>query len=150
MKINKKNITEKAANLISELGYLYIETSFRGTDNNSVIEIFVDSEKGITTVNCAEISHAIGELFETEELVSSKFRLDISSPGIDRPLKFLQQFPRNINRKFELRIKENDAIKKTTAKLVSVEGSILNFDEGKNVFSVDFENIASAKVLISF
>ena len=79
-----------------------------------------------------------------------KYRLDVSSPGTDKPLKFLSQFPKHINRKFEVSYTSNDETKKLSGKLIKVEGDTLVFLSNQNEISINFNNIKKAKVIVSF
>ncbi len=149
MNLNKNKIANKIKEETENLGYLFIEIDFRGDTRNHILEIYIDSEAGITTVDCARVSRAIGDMIEEEELIESKYRLDVSSPGIDRPLKYIQQFERNIGRSFELQLEdENDS--KLEGKLLELDNDDLKFQIKKEVKVINIKNIKSAKVLVRF
>ena len=150
--MNKKDqIKEIIEEVVSRYGYLLIDVAFRGDQKNKIIEIFIDHEKdGVTTKACASISRDIGEQIDTEELITSKYRLDVSSPGLERPLKFIRQYVKNIDRKFEVEYQTEEDTNKFEGKLVSVEGEKLTFKTNKEEVLIDFEKIKSAKVIISF
>lgn len=149
MNLNKNKI----ANIIKEetenLGYLFIEIDFRGDTRNHILEIYIDNEVGVTTVDCARVSRAIGDIIEEEGLIESKYRLDVSSPGIDRPLKYIQQFKKNIGRSFELQLEDNDD-SKFEGKLLELDNDDLKFQIKKEVKAINIKNIKSAKVLVRF
>jgi len=149
MSINKSKISDKIKNVIEQLGYLLIEINFRGNENALVLEIFIDNEVGIVTSDCVGVSRVCGDLIETENLIESKYRLDVSSPGIDRPLIYLQQYRKNIDRFFELEF-EGQAAEKFQGKLLNVNGNILKFEIDKKIDEVNFNNIKSAKVIVRF
>lgn len=203
----QKNITQIAEQVAEKLGFLLIEVSLKGDNRNRIVEIFIDSLKGVTIDECALMSSEVATIIESTDLISSKYRLDVSSPGIDRPLKFLEQFPKHINRKFELLLKDssneteqqqsaeinsdlkqsaekhlpgnNDladvnsktgeirknvlgvskaeiqkskSIKtqKITGKLLRIEGQSLIFSLNNSETKINFNNIKTARVLISF
>ena len=149
MNLNKNKIANKIKEETENLGYLFIEIDFRGDTRNHILEIYIDNEVGITTVDCARVSRAIGDMIEEEELIESKYRLDVSSPGIDRPLKYIQQFERNIGRSFELQLEdENDS--KLEGKLLELDNDDLKFQIKKEIKVINIKNIKSAKVLVRF
>ena len=149
MNLNKNKIANKIKEETENLGYLFIEIDFRGDTRNHILEIYIDNEVGITTVDCARVSRAVGDMIEEEELIESKYRLDVSSPGIDRPLKYIQQFERNIGRSFELQLEdENDS--KFEGKLLELDNDDLKFQIKKEVKVINIKNIKSAKVLVRF
>ena len=149
MNLNKNKIANKIKEETENLGYLFIEIDFRGDTRNHILEIYIDNEVGITTVDCARVSRAVGDMIEEEELIESKYRLDVSSPGIDRPLKYIQQFERNIGRSFELQLEdENDS--KLEGLLLELDNDDLKFQIKKEVKVINIKNIKSAKVLVRF
>ena len=149
MNLNKNKIANKIKEETENLGYLFIEIDFRGDTRNHILEIYIDSEVGITTIDCARVSRAVGDMIEEEELIESKYRLDVSSPGIDRPLKYIEQFERNIGRSFELQLEdENDS--KLEGKLLELDNDDLKFQIKKEVKVINIKNIKSAKVLVRF
>lgn len=149
MNLNKNKITNIIKEEAENLGYLFIEIDFRGDTRNHILEIYIDNEVGITTVDCARVSRAIGEIIEEDGLIESKYRLDVSSPGIDRPLKYIQQFQRNIGRSFELQL-EDETDSKFECKLLELANYDLKFQIKKEVKVINIKNIKSAKVLVRF
>lgn len=149
MNLNKNKITNRIKEETENLGYLFIEIDFRGDTRNHILEIYIDNEVGITTVDCARVSRAIGDMIEEEELIESKYRLDVSSPGIDRPLKYIQQFKRNIGRSFELQLEDENDLK-FEGKLLELDNDDLKFQIKKEVKVINIKNIKSAKVLVRF
>ncbi len=149
MDTTKEKILKIVQNSISNSDFLLIELNIRGDQRKRIIEVFVDSEKDISADDLAELSRSINEVLSTDEEIGN-YRLDVSTPGVDRPLKFIEQYPKNINRNFELEYYFGEEIKKLKAKLVSVNGNELTFSDGKNQFLINHNQIIKAKVLISF
>ena len=148
--MEKVQIYAKIEEIVSSLGFFLIETIIRGDNHLRIIEIFIDGEKGITTDDCSEVSRKINDAIESDNLIDSNYRLDVSSPGVDRPLKFLAQYGKHLNRKFDVTFSENDENKKLTAKLVRIEKDDLIFEANKSEYKINFNKIVKAKVLISF
>jgi ribosome maturation factor RimP len=145
-----KNILDLAQKKAEEHNLLLIDFIVRGTNRNRIIEIYYDSENNISAEDLAEVSREINTAIEEASLLEGNYRLDVSSPGTDRPLIFLQQYPKHINRKFELSYKDNEETKKYSGKLIRVDGEVLTFLSGQNETSINFNNIKKAKVIVSF
>lgn len=145
-----KNIVEIAKESAEKLGFLLIDISFRGDERNRIIEIYIDNETGITTDDCARLSDEINNIFYERDLISSNYRLDVSSPGVDRPLKYLEQFSKHRNRNFELVISSQDGTLKLNGKLDHIEDNLLYFYINNVLTPIGYDKIKSAKVLISF
>jgi ribosome maturation factor RimP len=150
MDLLKENIIGISGEIAEKLGFFVIDVIFRGDSRKQIIEIYIDGEKSVTADNLAEISHQLNSAIEEKDLLQKSYRLDVSTPGVDRPLKFLKQFPKHINRNFEVTYKSSGETKTITGKLVSVDENNLSFyhKDGNNL--IRFSDIIKAKVLISF
>lgn len=148
--MEKAKLNQLFEEVINSLGYLLIDIVVRGDNHLRIFELYIDNEKGITTDDCVLVSRAINEKIEEEKIIDSNYRLDVSSPGIDRPLKFLVQYQKHLNRKFEVQYKVDDQVKKLTGKLLRIEADNLFFSEKNDEVKINFNNIMKAKVLISF
>jgi len=150
MDIIKENIVRISNEIAEKLNFFVIDITFRGDNRKKIIEVFVDAEKNIDADNLAEISREINSFIEEQDIIQQAYRLDVSTPGVDRPLKFLKQFPKHINRNFEVIYKAGDETRTITGKLLSVEREDLIFLSDKKEVLIEFKNITTAKVIISF
>jgi ribosome maturation factor RimP len=150
MDIIKENIVRISNEIAEKLNFFVIDINFRGDNRKKIIEVFVDAEKNIDADNLAEISREINSIIEEQDIIQQAYRLDVSTPGVDRPLKFLKQFPKHINRNFEVTYKTGDETRTITGKLLSVEREELTFLSDKKEILIEFKNITTAKVIISF
>ncbi len=146
----KENIIKISNDLAEKLGYFLIDVVFRGDNRKRIIEVFVDAEKNVSADDLAEMSRKLNEIIDSENLLKESYRLEVSSPGVDRPLKFLKQYPKHINRNFEVVYKSAESETKFTGKLISVERDELTFQTKEKSILVKFNQIIKAKVLISF
>ncbi|MEO8231939.1 MAG: hypothetical protein ABI638_06630 [Ignavibacteriota bacterium] len=150
MDINKEKIVQISNEIAEKLNFFVVDISFRGDNKKRIIEVFVDSEKNVDAENLAQISREINSVIEEQSIIDQVYRFEVSSPGVDRPLKFLKQFPKHINRNFELTYKSGEETKTITGKLLTVEGEELTFLSDKKNILIEFKNITTAKVIISF
>lgn len=146
----KENIVEISNKIAEKLGYFVIEVIIRGDSRKRIVEIFVDAQQNVSADDLAEMSREINSIIEEESIIKESYRLEVSSPGVDRPLKFLQQYPKHVNRNFEVVYKSGEEEKKFNGKLKSVERDELIFvSAGKDIL-IKFNSITTAKVIISF
>lgn len=92
------SIREKVESLIepvlTSLGYELVDLEYRREGRDMVLRFYIDCEGGVTLDNCAEVSYEIAALLEVEDIIPGSYRLEVSSPGLDRPLKKKQDFDR--------------------------------------------------------
>jgi ribosome maturation factor RimP len=148
MKKNFENIREIAQQVAERNNLFLIDLIFRGSETNRVIEVFVDGEENISAEDCASVSREMIKQIDESDLIKS-YRLDVSSPGVDRPLIFLKQFPKHINRIFEVEFNTADSSTTLKGKLISIEDEVLTFKTNKEI-KIKFKDIIKAKALVSF
>ena len=150
MNLLEQNILKAAEEVAGDNGFFLIDMILRGVENSRVIEIFIDGENYISADECAKIGSELNYRIQNESLINSDYHLEVSSPGVNRPLKYLKQFPKHLNKKFEISYKLNNETKKIIGKLVAVDGDNLVFSVNNNDLIINFCDILKAKVLISF
>jgi ribosome maturation factor RimP len=158
MNQNFENIREIAQQIAEQNNLFLIDLIVRGSESSRVIEVFIDGEKNISADECALVSREISKQIDEKELLKS-YRLDVSSPGVDRPLIYLIQFPKHLNRLFEVEFSAkggsfsggNTSGSSLTFKgrLISIEDEVLTFQSNKEI-KIKFPDIVKAKVLVSF
>lgn len=150
MKLKKQRIHSIIEEIVHSSEYLLVDAVIRGSEHKPVIEVFIDSAKGVTTVECADVSRKLHVALEDKDIVNQSYRLDVSSPGVDRPLKFLEQFQKNIDRKFKIKYHNDETTSEFEGKLISINNTELCFSVNKEEVIVEFAQVVSAHVLISF
>lgn len=148
MNQNFENIREIAEQVAQQNNLFLVDFIVRGSEFSRVIEIFIDGEINISADECALVSREINKLIDEKELLKS-YRLDVSSPGVDRPLIFLPQFTKHINRLFEIEFNASGTSSTFKGRLVSIESEVLTFQSDKEI-KLRFPDIIKAKVLVSF
>ena len=127
--------------------------------NNNKLGVFVDSDSIMNFTKCKRLSRYLEEYIDEEQWLGEKYILEVSSPGIDRPLKFPRQYLKNIGRQLEVNRKEEAPISGLLKKVFD-DGILmeekLRVKEGKKKVTkmiqtkILFEDIKKAKVKISF
>lgn len=139
-----ENIKEIAKQSSEESGFFLVDLIIRGNERNRIIEVFIDGEQNITADDCAKVSKEIESKLDN---VLDNYRLDVSSPGTNRPLLYLKQFPKHLNRKFEISYTDNNQTKTLTGKLLEINGDYLIFLSNNKQVMISFNNIKKAKVI---
>lgn len=113
-----EHIKTLATPVIEGVGY-YLLDALIENDGESVIWVLVECENGPVTLDtCADLSREIGFVLEAHDLMSDRYRLNVSSPGLERPLSDVRQYRKNVGR--ILRVKIGDTL---------VEGKLTDFND---------------------
>lgn len=126
---------------------------------NNKLEVFIDSDTNMTFEKCRKISRYLESHIEEKNWLGEKYTLEVSSPGVGRPLKFLRQYHKNVGRKVEVSLKEGDS---KTGTLLKVDSDNLYIEEKIRVkegkkkktqiveTEIPFENVSKTVVKIAF
>jgi ribosome maturation factor RimP len=115
MSVLPENIVEQLQAEIDRRGLVLLELKRRGQRNTTVIEIIVDSEQGVSIDDLAEINRWLSALLdEHEDAIAGRYRLEVSSAGLDRPLEHDWQFRKNIGRLVKLTFDDEKGGRTTT------------------------------------
>ncbi|WP_448248065.1 ribosome maturation factor RimP [Thalassotalea agariperforans] len=79
-------LTEMLRPAVEETGKSLLGLEFIGAGKQSVLRIFIDHENGIDVDDCAEVSRQVSAILDVEDPISTEYNLEVSSPGLDRPL----------------------------------------------------------------
>jgi|JI71714CRNA_FD_contig_71_2285375_length_1147_multi_2_in_0_out_0_2 ribosome maturation factor RimP len=123
------------------------------------LEAFVDADNGIDFARCQRLSRYLESYLDTEKWLGETYILEVSSPGVSRPLKFFRQYAKHIGRDLEI-VKNDGTI--VEGEFVSLEGEVISLQfeekrkEGKKnikenvIIQVPFAEIKKATVKIRF
>jgi len=114
-----------------------------------VIWLYVDGEEGGVDVDaCSRISRELGFLLDANEVFTKAYRLNISSPGLSRPLKDIRQYPKNKGRKARVKYNSGETVKQIEGILKNVSDSGIEIETEKNgVTTLGFDTIVETKIL---
>ena len=146
-------VEKKLSELLTELpGYFLVETSVKPTNN---IKVFVDADQGAAIDQLSRLNRALYKWVEENLFPNGDFSIEVSSPGLDEPLKLDRQYLKNIGRMVEIVLK--NGLKKE-GKLISVSENDVIIEEeigkGKKKEVVQHiilkEEIKTTKVQVKF
>lgn len=82
----EQQLTDLLRPAVEETGKSLLGVEFVSAGKNSILRLFIDHENGINVDDCAEVSRQVGAILDVEDPISSEYSLEVSSPGLDRPL----------------------------------------------------------------
>jgi ribosome maturation factor RimP len=110
MALNKKSvitgqIADLAEPILFELGFELVDVDYLSEHGRWVLRIYIDKAGGVTIDDCARISVELGDLIDIKDIVRHEYVLEISSPGLNRPLNKEADFTRVIGKKVKIKMK---------------------------------------------
>jgi ribosome maturation factor RimP len=121
--------------VISAMGYEMWGIEYFARGHGSLVRVFIDSESGITLDDCERVSRQVTGMLDVHDPIAGSYRLEISSPGLDRPLFTLEQFKRFQGHKVQIRLRSKVADRRNfSGEIGAVEaGSIVLHDRDEIV-----------------
>ncbi|MDZ7363523.1 MAG: hypothetical protein ONB46_22815 [candidate division KSB1 bacterium] len=112
----------------------FVALELKGSKYNLVVRVVADQDGGITLPLCAAISRALAAELEAADIIPGRYRLEVSSPGTDRPLKTKRDFERNRGRQVNLHYRRGEIS-------ASVEGIIEQVSETDLVITSENQSV---------
>ncbi len=115
------------------------------------VRLFIDKEGGVTVDDCADVSRQVSAVLDVEDPIADKYNLEVSSPGLDRPLFTLAQYTRYVGQEIvvHLRIPVADR-RKWQGELAKIENDMITLIVDKQEQILAFGNIQKANVVPKF
>ena len=139
--------------VVENLGFEVVRILTIG-DSNPVLQVMIEPQdytKELTVDDCATVSRAISSLLDEKDPIDERYTLEVSSPGLDRPLTTIEHFKRYVDYIIKLEtINPVDKRKRFKGKIKVVLPSDEIVLEMENTeYKIDFNNVAKAKIVIT-
>lgn len=90
--------------VVESLGYELVGAEYQVQGHQGLLRVYIDAEDGVNVDDCARVSHQLSGVLDVEDVIKGKYRLEVSSPGLDRPLFTLAHFERFAGHQAKLRL----------------------------------------------
>lgn len=156
MKLEER-IIELANSFLKDDSFFIVDVISKAASGRQKILVLLDGDNGVNIDDCASLSRQLGHHLEENEIMEHAYVLEVSSPGLDHPIKLPRQFRKNVDRNFKLVLKEGKVIK-GRLKEANGEDLLLELEsstkkkksEEPSELKVAMSEIEKANVLVSF
>ena len=133
--------------VIEDCGVVLYDTEVVNENDEKIVRVYIVKKEGITLEDCTKVSHIISPLLDLEPPVSGEYRLEVSSPGIERKLTKLDHLKLSVGELNKATIKEDDKSTKIKGELLSVDGDKIKvFDKNtKETKEFSYNDLIKAK-----
>jgi ribosome maturation factor RimP len=86
------------------MGYEFVGCEYHGQGRYSVLRIYIDNQNGVTLDDCSKVSQQVSAVLDVEDPIHGRYSLEVSSPGLDRPLFEITHYQKQIGNRIKLRL----------------------------------------------
>lgn len=144
-------LSDLCENVTSKLGYELVDVEYIREKNNYFLRVYIHKPNGVNLDDCQIVSKELGIRLDEEDIIKRAYYLEVSSPGLDRPLKTEKDLKRNIGKDVEVSLyKQIDGVKKYEGILISYDSSSINLQILDKVVNIPKKAISLIKLTIKF
>lgn len=149
MRQDLKTLRRMLAAVVEAMGYELVGVEFHPGRERALLRIYIDSENGIGLEDCQRVSHQLSGVLEVEDPIVERYTLEVSSPGLDRPLFEATHFNRFVGSEVRLHLRELlDGRRKLIGRLGGMrDGGVVILDSEGREWQVPLERIAKARLV---
>lgn len=142
---------DRLAAIVTALGYEFVGSELAGQGRGSVLRVYIDKDQGVTVDDCSKVSRQISAMLDVEDPIQGQYSLEVSSPGLDRPLFEISHFQKYIGQKVKIRLLAPiDTRRNLVGILTRVEGMNIHLIVDAVEVVVPFSEIDKAKLIAEF
>ena len=146
--MSSNKLTNLIQPLVEDLDYEFVGLEQSSNPKNPVVVIYIDAPDGIAVEDCEKVSREVAALLDVEDPISGNYNLEVSSPGLDRPLFTLQQFERFTGQEAKITLfAPQEGRRKFRGVILGVEDSQIKIDQDGTEVALDISGIAKARLV---
>lgn len=148
MRENEATLNELLASVAKALGYEFVGCELHRQGRHSMLRVYIDSEAGVTADDCAKVSRQISAMLDVEDPIQGQYTLEVSSPGLDRPLFEIAHYRKYVGNQIKVRIHVPVEDRRNfVGVLVRVEEAAIYLMVDGQEIMLPFSNIEKAKLI---
>ena len=152
--VDLQKVQEVVTPVVEGQGYELVDVEWKHEHGQWILRVFIDRREGATDPNvsvddCANVSHELSAVLDVSEVIGPAYSLEVSSPGLDRPLKKEADFRRFVGQKARIRTRHpvGENRRNFSGRLLSVEAGKVRIDVGDQVCEVPVDDVEKANLV---
>lgn len=143
-----QDLTDLLSPVVESMGFELVGVEFHGTEHHGLLRIYIDHENGIVVDDCAAVSRQISALLDVEDPITQAYDLEVSSPGVNRPLFKADDYQKfsGLQAKIKLGV-ALDGRKNFSGTLQGFENDQVLIEVDNETYELPFHDIAKANLI---
>jgi len=150
--MRNEELTELLVPVIADLGLECLGVEYSPSHGNSLVRVYIDAaDRPVTVDDCEVVSRQVSATLDVNDPIQGRYTLEVSSPGLDRPLFTAQQFARFVGESAKVEVNlAIDGRRRFQGPIRAVEGSTIVLDQDGVAVRIAHDNIHKAKLVPDF
>ena len=141
-------ITELIDTTIQALGLDLWGVELLQQGKYSLLRIYIEREEGVTIEDCEKVSRQVSAIMDVEDPIAGEYTLEVSSPGMDRPLFSVEQYKQYVGSEVDLKLRRPlDGRRKFKGQIIKVSGDIVGLLVEGSEYDLEFSTIEKASIV---
>lgn len=146
--LSSARLTQLLQPLVEGLGYEFVGLEHRSNPKSPALVIYIDRPGGIAVEDCERVSREVAAVLDVEDPIPGHYDLEVSSPGLDRPLFTLEQFERFSGATAQVSLfAPLDGRRKFKGEILGIRNGVVRLDQDGTEVELDMGNIAKARLV---
>ena len=121
---------------------------YNSQGRHTMVRVYIDGPDGVSIDDCANVSRQLSSVFDVEDPITGEYNLEVSSPGMDRPLFSLAQYAQFIGEQLQVRLRTSfEGRRKFSGQLTGVEGDDVVLVVDEHEYLLPFDSIDKANII---
>ena len=143
-----KRLNKLLQPLVEDLGYEFVGLEYSNHPKQSVLRVYIDQDEGVGLADCKIVSHEMAALLDVEDPIPGRYNLEVSSPGLDRPLFTRDHFRQFEGEEVELSLYAPEhSRRKVRGRILGQQDELLKVEMEGTEIALNFNNIAKARLV---
>ncbi|MEN8257851.1 MAG: ribosome maturation factor RimP [Thermodesulfobacteriota bacterium] len=135
--------------IASDHGLELVEVQYRQEQHGWVLRIIIYKKDGVSVDDCAQVSRETSHVLDVEDVIPYKYHLEVSSPGLERPLTTPRDFERNLGKKIKISFADDDLVSGQGI-IDKVDGDEITLKSDNQSLTFTCDKVKRARLVIEF
>jgi ribosome maturation factor RimP len=146
--LSVRKLNELLQPLVEDLGYEFIGLEYNPNPKNAVLRLYIDHDNGVGIEDCEVVSRETAALLDVKDPIRSRYNLEVSSPGLDRPLFTAAHYQEFTGHKAQINLfAPKDGRRKFIGQILGADENSVKFEQDGSEVMLDYDNIVKAKLV---